>query len=552
MTIHNAPKRGAHIPALSWGANLPAPGAGNLAEVALRAAETGTGGIVVMHGPEHETELSYEELVASASRVLGGARAAGAARGDKVVITAADAREQLTAFWACMLGGMIPLPLGTGGRDPADLDHLWSPSDRVWLIGPETGTESQHAHLLGAVSELASAAPDHVYTPGTWDDLAVLLLAPPAGERPRAVALSHGNLVSRTVATIGANRLRTDDRTFNWGPLDQAGGLVMSHLRDVYLRCLQVHAPARWILGDPLRWIEQMHRRGTTVSWAPNFAFELVNDSASRISDRRWDLRALRRVMNGGEGLRPEVLRRFARLLEPHGLGGDVIVAGWGRAETASTVVDWRPDLDQARAHRFVAAGEPYASVGVRIVNHFDEVLPEGESGLLEVTGEPVSAGYYGDPEATRRSYSTDGWLRTGEIAFLHRGRLTVTGRDGDIVIVDGTAHDGGEIERAVEAAAPVEPGHTVACAVDGADGPGLAVFYIPEGIGDAALAEKEIREAVAHSHGLRLAHAVRLRRADFPETSLPRLKRMLLAQRFEAGAFDRTDAGAEPAGAVH
>ena len=527
-----------HAPAVSWGANLPAPGACDLAAALLRAAENGTGEIRFVRDDRVET-LGYGELVAAASKVLGGMRDSGTRRGDKVAIgPMEDDRDLLTAFWACVLGGLVPVPLGAAGPRGAELEGLWDEADTVWAItdGPVPG----RARSLDAVAELASAAPAAEYEPGGWDDLAVLLPTRGPGV-PKAVMLSHGNILSRTVAAAHVGALGPAERTFNWMPLGQAGGLIMSHLRDVYLGCVQVHAPTAWILDDPLRWIDQLHEGGITVTAAPNFAFELVNDNATRMRDRRWDLGALSLLMNGGEGMGSDVLRRFLRLLEPHGLSREAMCPGWGRAETASTIVDWRPGPQEDPRDRFVGAGHPYPGVGLRIVNHFGEVLPEGELGLLEVTGEPVSVGYYGDEDANRRAFSRDRWFRTGELAYLEQGRLTVTGRIGDLIVIAGDAHDGDDIERTVETVGAVEPGHTVACAARAPESaePVLTVFYCPRGDVDQQVTVKEIREAVRRDHGLEHLHIVAVAPDDIPETGLPRLRRALMAQRFEAGMFD-------------
>ncbi|WP_026925667.1 AMP-binding protein [Glycomyces arizonensis] len=530
-----------HSPAVSWGANLPDPDAADLAATLLRAAGSGSAAIRFVRDEHTETELGYGDLALAASKILSGARERGAKRSDKVVLgPMADDRDLLAAVWACVLGGMVPLPLGANGPRWDALDGLWRDDDTVWTIAEHRRVS--RARHLGTVAELETASPTEEYEPGGWDDLAVLLPVH-SSTAPRAVMLSHGNIISRTVAAVHADGLGPDERTFNWMPFDQVGGLVMSHIRDVYLRCEQVHAPTQWILADPLRWIDQMHRRRTTAAWAPNFAFELVGDNATRMCEHQWDLSALRRVMNGGEGMAPEVLRRFTRLLEPHGLASDAMMPGWGRAEAASTVVGWRPRFDERPNGRFIAAGYPHPGVGIRIVNHFDELLPEGEPGFLEVTGEQVGAGYYGDADASRRAFSADRWFRTGELAYLERGRLTVTGRTGDVIVIGGDAHHGHEIERTVETVASVEPAFTVACAVTGSGGdePGLAVFYVSAEGADSQVTAKEIREAVRRGHGLETVHVVPVAADDIPQTHFPRLRRALMVQRFEAGAFDST-----------
>src|SRR5438876_307829 len=111
-----------------------------------------------------------------------------------------------------------------------------------------------------------------------WDDLAVLLLTSGSTGLPKAVTLTHGNILSRSAATAATNGLTAAARSFNWMPLDHVGGLVMFHARDVYLGCEQVHAGIDWILADPLRWLATIDRYRCGNTWAPNFAFGLIND----------------------------------------------------------------------------------------------------------------------------------------------------------------------------------------------------------------------------------------------------------------------------------
>ncbi|MBY8853849.1 AMP-binding protein, partial [Saccharothrix sp. MB29] len=57
---------------------------------------------------------------------------------------------------------------------------------------------------------------------------------------PKAVTLTHRNIVARSAATAAVRGLTSANRTFNWMPLDHVGGLIMFHARDAYLGCHQV------------------------------------------------------------------------------------------------------------------------------------------------------------------------------------------------------------------------------------------------------------------------------------------------------------------------
>lgn len=157
---------------------------------------------------------------------------------------------------------------------------------------------------------------------------------------PKAVRLTHRNVLTRSAATEQMNGLGADDVSLNWIPLDHVTGVVMFHLRDVYLGCRQVHAPTSWILQDPLRWMDLADRHRVTVTWAPNFAFGLLAEQAHRFTGRAWDLSPMRLVMNAGEVVVASAARAFLHTLEPFGLPQDVMHPGWGMSETCSVVTD--------------------------------------------------------------------------------------------------------------------------------------------------------------------------------------------------------------------
>ncbi|MFI1246459.1 AMP-binding protein [Streptomyces anulatus] len=523
----------------------------DLGETLVRAARTATSpGICFLGDDGAETTLSYPRLLDGASRILGGLRAAGVVPGETVLLQIAEPPALLAAFWACVLGGFVPMPVNAGATAdqrataPELLQRVWQGYGKPKVvIGPgqeiaaAVAADPRWARaLLGDTDRLGSGEPESVWHRAAPDDPAVLLLTSGSTGVPKAVTLTHRNVLSRTVATVRVNRLGAATRSFNWMPLDHVGGLVMFHVRDVHLGCYQVHAGIEWVLGDPLRWLEAVDRHRADTTWAPNFAFGLVNDLSDRLAGRPWDLSCLRYIMNGGEAVRSGVVRRFLELLAPFGLPRDAMWPGWGMSETSAGVADCEFWAVHAGDDRYVPVGRPQPGTSLRVVDEHDRVVPVGTVGHLQVSGASVTAGYYRNPGQNRRSF-TDGWFRTGDLASVRDGVLTVTGRADDVIRLGDVTCHGHEIEARVEELDVVVPSYTVACQVTGPESGSeeLAVFFHPRPGTEPAVAARMVRDRLARTLGVTVAHAVPVGREDVPKTGVGKLRRARLRERFES-----------------
>lgn len=520
----------------------------NLGSALVSAARAGTGGITFIDDKGDEERLTYAELFLNSQKLLTALRARGVAVGDLVLLHVDRDPELLTGFWACVLGGFIPVPVSAGTSSAQRIDaqqlliDVWTMLDRPWVL---TGSDPGGARTpwrprwLGRVDQLHSHPPAEDLYEASPDDIAVLLLTSGSTGLPKAVTLLHRNILSRSLATAAVNNLTAETRTFNWMPLDHVGGLVMFHARDVILGCHQVHARMPWILADILRWPEAMSRHRSEVTWAPNFAFGLVNDRADEIAGRDWDLRSLRYIMNGGEPIKPRVARTFLRLLGQYGLPSTAMYPGWGMSETTAGVVDCVFSPEHASDHdRYVPVGRPHPGVRVRVVDEHDRVVPQGQVGRLQAAGDTIFAGYYGNPQQTRAAFTADGWFRTGDLAYIDNGMLVVTGRVDDVIVLNGVDFHGHEIEAAVEELPGVEPSYTVAAAVQLEPGQPqqLVVFLHPRETAEVDALARDVRALVRQRFGVEVARVVPVARDDVPKTGIGKLRRAHLRRRFEAG----------------
>jgi len=512
-----------------------------LGEALVRASRLDDAGYIrYLASDGTEQRQSYSDLLDDASHILGGIRAEGLRPGSLVVLQIDHAPDLIAAFWACVLGGFVPVPVSASPprNSPLSAAELlagaWGMLGEAWVItdSPPADSDSGFGSAwLGEVTALRAHAADRDWHASAADDLAVLLLTSGSTGLPKAVMLTHRNIMSRSQASAQVRGLSSANHTFNWMPLDHIGGLVMFHVRDVFLGCHQVHARTEWVIEDPLRWLDAMSRYGSDTTWAPNFAFGLVVDRAEEIATRSWDLSALNYIMNGGEAIKPRVGRLFLETLAPFGLPSTSMHPGWGMSETSAGVVDRVFSVaTSSDDDRFVPVGVPHPGVSIRVVDEHGELVPEGVVGRLQATGLPITSGYYGNPEQNRQSFTEDGWFKTGDLAFIEDGVLVVTGRVDDVVEIAGVAYHGHEIEASVEELPFVEPSYTIACTVDDEQ---LAIFFHPRANADVDRVVPLVAEHVRARFGVEVGHVVPVEKDEVPKTGIGKLKRSLLADRF-------------------
>jgi fatty-acyl-CoA synthase len=204
--------------------------------------------------------------------------------------------------------------------------------------------------------------------------------------------------------------------------------------------------------------------------------------------------------------------------------------------ETERYAAPVQPAADGAR--RLALLGKPVPGLEMRIVDpESGAVLKEREVGELEIAGTSVTPGYYKRPDATADAFH-DGWLRTGDLAYLVDGELVICGRIKDVIIVGGRNVFPQDVERVVSEVDGVRPGNVVAIGVEGRRG-GEEVVVVAEvraeGTDDV---RHQVSERVRRSVGLAPREVVLVAAGTLPKTSSGKLQRSLCRDQYLSAAL--------------
>ncbi|MBO9600630.1 MAG: AMP-binding protein, partial [Cohnella sp.] len=445
----------------------------NLPEVLERASNSDKG-IVFIH-KKSESRLSYAELRERSMALAAHMRSHGIRARDEVVLRLEDPQAFAIAFWACLIGGFIPVPLAAGGSEEnqAKLRHVWGLLNRPWLVADSNaGTEAmddeptsertlgwdrlQAAFVSGETHESAALP---------WqaggDDIAFLQFSSGSTGEPKGVVLSHANLLSNMEAIVTCSGTTENDSSLSWMPLTHDMGLIGFHLAPMFAGMDQyLMQPSQFML-DPMLWLAKASEHRITSIASPNFGYKHFLSCFKPAEAEGWDLGCVRLIFNGAEPISAEWAERFVRELAPYGLDPAAMFPVYGLAEATLAVTFPPPDerlipvrleagtLGIGQSPRiageadegavvFVDVGCPVAGCEVRIADDTDGQMPEGEIGHIVIRGASVTRGYYNNPEASEKAHTADGWLRTGDVGFVRGGRLVITGRHKDIIFVRG------------------------------------------------------------------------------------------------------------------
>jgi fatty-acyl-CoA synthase len=295
-----------------------------------------------------------------------------------------------------------------------------------------------------------------------------------------------------------------------------------------------------------------MSEFGGTVSAGPNFSYALAARALRRLPD--LDLSRWRMALSGAEPVDPATVQAFCEAGARHRLDPLAVYPCFGMAEVAiagtfpEPMTGLRLDtVDRAALeveHRAVPAagagsrslailGRAVPGLELRVCDPFSGVpLEDRRAGELEIRGTSVTPGYYNHPEATAAAFH-DGWLRTGDLAYLVDGELVMCGRIKDMIIVAGRNVFPEDVERAVADVDGVRAGNVVAFGVEGNRGREKVVVVAETKADDLSPVRDAVARRVKEAVGLPAGDVVLVTPGTLPKTSSGKLQRSLARRRY-------------------
>ena len=434
------------------------------------------------------TSFTYAELRQRARAVATGLRERGLQPRQTAAIMLPTGPEYFLAFFGILLAGGVPVPIYPPVRPSQIEEHLrrharllGNAQTMALITVPEAKLVARllQAHVeelrhMVTVAELEQEPASWSDAPVRGQDLAFLQYTSGSTGDPKGVMLTHANLLANLRAMGSVVAAGPDDVFVSWLPLYHDMGLIGACLSSLYYGFPLVVMSPLSFLARPARWLRAIHRHRGTLSAAPNFAYELCARTIQDHEIEGLDLSSWRMSCNGAEPVNPATIERFVARFKPYGFRPDAMAPVYGLAECSVGLTLQPPgrapiidrvrrnvfmaggraepaDASEVSALIFPACGQPLPGHQLRIVDDRGRELPERQEGRLEFQGPSATAGYYRNPEATRRLFPHgDHWLDSGDRAYLAGGDVYLTGRVKDLIIRGGRNIYPYELEQAI------------------------------------------------------------------------------------------------------
>jgi acyl-CoA synthetase (AMP-forming)/AMP-acid ligase II len=505
----------------------------------------------------HETaRLTYAQLHARAEEI-----GAVLEPGSRVLLLLPPGLDYIAAIFACFAADAIAVSAAPPTATQLDralprLEAIVADADATAIL-TDTLVRSVAEPLFRrevtwlAVDALPEPRDRQPYEPG---ELAFLQYTSGSTGQPKGVLLSHANLLANCRSIVTAFGTTRESVVYSWLPPYHDMGLIGGILHPVLVGApCHVTSPIT-IIRRPLRWLEAVSELKVTVSGGPNFMYDLCVKRARNLDG--LDLSSWRVAVNGAEPVRAATMAAFQATFGPYGFRKDALTAAYGLAESTlllaaapePTVTSFdREGLLEGKAilgegAELVGCGWTDEAHQIRIVDpETGETCDDGIVGEIWAAGPSIAAGYWRNPEATAEVFG-GGWMRTGDLGFVHAAQLYIAGRRKEVLIVHGVNHHPHDLEVLAEDGEPLlRPHCSAAFEVDS------EVVLVAELARDHAGADLAqviagviagVRARVSAGTGVRV-RVVLVEARTVPKTTSGKIQRLLLRQRLLAGELE-------------
>ena len=395
-------------------------------------------------------------------------------KGDRALLLYKQNVDFIIAFMACQYIGVVAVPMSFYSSKSVHFQrvrYILKDADVSAILSTQSlNNEIQVWNESSNILCIATDNLEEIYrlesVALSQSDLAFLQYTSGSTSDPKGVMVSHGNLLHNSLLIKHKYQHSSNTVMGGWLPYYHDMGLIGLILQSLYLGATLVLMSPIAFVKNPMNWLKAISEYKITTSGGPNFCFEhcvkLYNPN--KLLD--VDLSHWKNCFNGAEPIREKTIDTFAKLFSQYGFKGQSFYPCYGLAEATLFVTGGNPDMKYRTLYidssalslnkiiekqegdgvfTAVSSGWSY-ELDVIIVNpESKQQLTENEVGEIWVSGSSVAKGYWGkislsDEVFHARTNPENGkeYLRTGDLGFLNRNELFVTGRLKDLIIING------------------------------------------------------------------------------------------------------------------
>ncbi len=547
-----------------------------LSAMLMSKAHLETVGIRFINGAQEEEFISYGNLYKLSLNTLSLLQEKGIKPNDELVIQIEDNKMLIVVFWACILGGIIPVPVSIGRNDEhkRKLFLIWEILNNPHLICSSEllsslGEFALHEKLNDALEHLSV---NHVDTAWVYEtrsngkiynskpaDIAFIQFSSGSTGTPKGVVLTHENLIANVSAISAAAQYSKTDSLFSWMPLTHDMGMIGFHINPLFCGINHHIMPTSLFVRKPALWFDKVSEHAATILGCPNFGYSYILKYCGGKS-QNWNLGSVRILYNGAEPISTDLCNSFLDQMAVYGLQRKAVCPVYGLAEASLAVSISRLDQEiishtylreylkigdrVSKTNRkensidLVNVGSSIDNCTFKIVDQLYEPVADEVVGHVLIKGRNVTQGYYNNPQATQQA-THKGWVDTGDLGFIQDGALYITGRAKDIVFVNGQNYYPHDIERVAEGVPGVELNKIVIGRTydqEGHEEQIIAFVFYRGDLKKFVSIGNAIKALVNRKMGIEISEVLPVR--NIPRTTSGKLQRYKLLQAYQAGQY--------------
>ena len=477
--------------------------------------------------------VSYAEADEASARIANCLLELGAGPGDRVTVQVEKSVENLFLYFACLRAGLVYHPLNTaykaseleyflGNAEPAivvcDSGSVATIESALSAAKTSVETDATVNALLtldadgqGSLMEKAqTGSTQHEIAASEGADMAALLYSSGTTGQPKGIMLSHDNLRKNAETLVDAWGFSASDRLLHMLPIYHVHGLFVG------VSCvLMSGASMVWYGGYSDAAAVSELPQCTVMMGVPTYYTRLLSNPDFGAEC----CKNMRLFVSGSAPLLSETFVEFQART------GHTILERYGMTETGMNSSN---PLDGER--RAGTVGPALPGVTARVVDDAGQILPEGETGNLQVQGPNVFPGYWRMPEKTAEDFTEDGFFNTGDKATKDAdGYVSIVGRSKDMIISGGLNVYPKEIELVIDDMAGIKESAVIG--VSHADFGEVAVAVIIAD-GEAPSGEEVIAHCKTQLANFKVPKRVEVIDA-LPRNAMGKVQKNLLRERF-------------------